>query len=206
VTPFYACMAVLMVSAGVGLHRGRVRRRKHRERITIVDARAGLDLTPTELVPPIAATAPVMAARPSKTVAIKDPKPVRVLLAEDNPINRRVAAVLLRRNGYHVTVVHNGEEAVTAATREQFDAVLMDVQMPMMNGFGATRVIRALDAERGGRTPVIAMTAHAMTGDRERCLLAGMDDCVAKPVRAAELRQALQAAIERSRSDQDTTQ
>ena len=113
----------------------------------------------------------------------------RILLAEDNPVNQKVAARTLERLGHAVTVVGDGSEAVAAFRREAFDAILMDVQMPEVDGFAATATIRALEADRGDGSHVciIAMTAHAMAGDRERCLTAGMDDYIAKPLRKQDL-------------------
>jgi PAS domain S-box-containing protein len=118
---------------------------------------------------------------------------LRVLLAEDNVVNQRLAVRLLEKQGHAVVVANNGHEALAALEREPFDLVLMDVQMPDMGGFETTAEIRRREAERGnGRhVPVIAMTAHAMKGDRERCLAAGMDDYVSKPVRAQELFEAI---------------
>ena len=111
----------------------------------------------------------------------------RVLLAEDNPVNQKVTSGLLERDGHVVVRVVNGAEAVDAMNRDgNFALVLMDVQMPVMDGFEASRRIRENPA--CDRTPIIALTAHAMTGDRQRCLEAGMDDYLTKPVRAADLR------------------
>jgi len=106
----------------------------------------------------------------------------RVLLAEDNIINQRVAIGLLSKRGHDVTVAGDGRQALAALERESFDVVLMDVQMPEMGGIEATRRLRAREAGTGRRTRVIAMTAHAMAGDRERCLAAGMDDYLSKPI------------------------
>jgi two-component system sensor histidine kinase/response regulator len=116
----------------------------------------------------------------------------RVLLAEDNPINQRVAVHLLQKHYYETTVVNNGREALAALEGEQFDLVLMDIQMPEMDGFEATRSIRAAESISGEHLPIIAMTAHAMKGDRERCLQAGMDEYVTKPIQAADLMRAIQ--------------
>jgi two-component system, sensor histidine kinase len=109
-------------------------------------------------------------------------RPLRILLAEDNLVNQRVAVGLLTKRGHHTTVVNNGVEAVEAWSREKFDVVVMDVQMPTMGGFEATAAIRELEQKDGSHTRVIAMTAHAMTGDRERCLAAGMDGYLSKPI------------------------
>jgi two-component system sensor histidine kinase/response regulator len=116
----------------------------------------------------------------------------RVLLAEDNPINQKVAVKMLEKQGCAVDTVANGKEAAEAAGEIAYDLILMDVQMPRMDAFEATKVIRKREGE-GRHTPIIAMTAHAMKGDREKCLDAGMDDYVAKPVQRRELL----AAIER---------
>ena len=114
-------------------------------------------------------------------------QPLDVLLAEDNVINQRVAVGLLTRRGHRVTIAGNGIEALSAIDREAFDLVLMDVQMPEMGGFEAAAAIRARERERGGHLRIIAMTAHAMSGDRERCLDAGMDGYLPKPIDPALL-------------------
>jgi len=118
---------------------------------------------------------------------------LRVLLAEDNHVNQRVATYLLGKQGHTTTVVGNGREALAALAQEDFDLVLMDVQMPELDGIEATRAVRAQEILSGGHVPIIAMTAHAMRGDRERCLEAGMDDYVTKPIQIADLQRAIQA-------------
>ena len=120
---------------------------------------------------------------------------LRVLLAEDNAVNQRLASRLLEKHGHTVVVTSNGRQAVQAFDEVAFDLVLMDVQMPEMDGFEATAAIRARESEKGTHTPVLAMTAHAMTGDRERCLAAGMDGYVPKPIQAKELFRAIEGFI-----------
>ena len=107
----------------------------------------------------------------------------RVLLVEDNEVNRKFAVRVLEKASWNVEIATNGQEAVDAYERKSFDVILMDIQMPIMDGLTATRHIRSLEESRDRRTPIVAMTANAMTGDRERCLDAGMDGYVSKPVR-----------------------
>ena len=111
----------------------------------------------------------------------------RILLAEDNKVNQVLAKRLLEQKGHTVTVVHNGREALTALEIGSYDLALMDVQMPEMDGFEATRAIREIEARNGHHLPIIALTAHAMKGDEERCLAAGMDGYITKPLHTAEL-------------------
>ena len=109
--------------------------------------------------------------------------PLRILLAEDNPVNQKVAARTLEKQGHYVVVVGDGEKALAMLARQPFDLVLMDVHMPGLNGLEAARVIREREQPTGGHIPIIALTASAMKGDRERCLEAGMDDYLSKPIR-----------------------
>ena len=128
---------------------------------------------------------------------------LRILLAEDHIINQELAVRLLTRDGHLVTVAGNGREALRLLGEQAFDVVLMDVEMPEVSGFEATALIRAREQETGRRLPIIAMTAHAMKGDRERCLAAGMDGYVAKPVRPEELRAALRGVRPRPAAPPD---
>jgi two-component system sensor histidine kinase/response regulator len=118
-------------------------------------------------------------------------RPLRILLAEDNTVNQRVALRMLEHEGHSVVVVGNGREVLTALEQEAFQLVLMDIQMPHMDGLEATAAIRERERVTGRRVPIVAMTAHAMSGDKERCLAAGMDGYLAKPVNKAELREAI---------------
>ncbi len=113
----------------------------------------------------------------------------RILLAEDSGVNRMLAVRLLEKRGHKVSTAVNGREAVELFARQEFDLILMDIQMPEMDGFEATAAIREIQAAAGTRTPIIALTAHALTGDREKCLAAEMDGYVTKPIRAESLYQ-----------------
>jgi two-component system, sensor histidine kinase and response regulator len=156
--------------------------------------------------PPVLQDAPPAVDRDKEETAGRPSRRLRILLAEDNPTNQLLASALLRKQGHDVIVAGNGKEALTALetsgewrtaddSAAPFDAVLMDVQMPEMDGIETTSRIRALEHGRGRRLPIIAMTAHAMKGDRERCLAAGMDGYVSKPIQTQELLGAISAAV-----------
>lgn len=145
------------------------------------------------LAPPLPDAAP---ARPTPGAAHRG----RVLVAEDNELNRRVVTGMLERLGYEVDLAVDGAEAVAAVAQQSYDAVVMDFHMPNVDGLEATRRIRAAETARGRRLPVIALTAAAFAEDRERCLAAGMDDYVAKPVRRDQMERALQRACLRASS------
>ena len=117
--------------------------------------------------------------------------PLYVLLVEDNPASQKLAGHIFREAGHSLDVAHDGQQALRLLERNPYDAVLMDVQMPVMDGLAAASAIRERESHRqpgqSGRVPIIAMTARAMKGDRERCLAAGMDDYISKPFDAAEI-------------------
>lgn len=140
---------------------------------------------------------PACVLNPAQTAGASEGKPLphvslRILLAEDNVVNQRLATGLLTKWGHTVMAVNNGREALAALARESVDLVLMDVQMPDMSGLEVTTMIRQGEQHTGKHVPIIAMTAHAMQGDRERCLQAGMDHYVAKPIQTQELLTALE--------------
>jgi CheY-like chemotaxis protein len=122
-------------------------------------------------------------------------RPLRVLLAEDNVVNQRLAVRLLEKQGHMVFVACDGVKALEALERDRFDVVLMDVQMPVMDGVEATAAIREKEKRTGDHIPIVAMTAHAMAGDRQRFLGSGMDGYVSKPVRSQELFDAIETVL-----------
>jgi CheY-like chemotaxis protein len=151
--------------------------------------RAGLEAAPGESSP-APATGSQARAAPRRQL--------NILLAEDNPVNQRVSVRILEKQGHRVAVAANGIEALQALSREPFDVVLMDVQMPEMNGWDAAIAIRNREKLTGEHLPIIALTAGAMDGDREKCLAAGMDDYIAKPFRAETLLQVLEAQTDKA--------
>ena len=156
----------------------------------------------------LAALAPEPAPGTARAARAPRPEPqptshARILVAEDNPVNQQLARAMLLRLGYQTDVAGNGQEAVDSVMNVPYDLVLMDCQMPVMDGFEATRIIR----EREGtarHTHIIAVTANAMEGDRERCIVAGMDDYLAKPFRAGDLRRVLSKWLPSAADDEDS--
>jgi CheY-like chemotaxis protein len=143
-----------------------------------------------------AGAAPRTVRTPGLTEAPADQeRHLRILLVEDGLVNRKLAVGLLERRGHVVSVAEDGQLALACLDHETFDVILMDVQMPVMDGLEATREIRQRERLSGGHTPIIAMTAHALKGDRERCLEAGMDGYLAKPVRANDLYETIEAVL-----------
>ncbi|MDH5298715.1 MAG: response regulator, partial [Desulfobulbaceae bacterium] len=156
----------------------------------------------SELLKALRAVAVMPAASPAAAAPVEQSSPgcpenLHILLAEDELINRTVAEAIITNQGWRVTAVENGQEAMMALADHRFDIVLMDIQMPQMDGLAATAAIRAREQETGGHLPVIAMTAHAMQGDRERCLAGGMDGYVAKPVHIDQLRKEIARVLGR---------
>jgi len=147
----------------------------------------------SQVVPGSGEGAPLCGAAPGPAVEqVAAIRPVlNVLIAEDNLVNQKVAQCLVEKRGHKVTVVGNGLDAVKALEAQRFELVLMDVQMPGMDGYEATAEIRKKEQTGGRHQPIIAMTAHAMKGDREKCLAAGMDGYLAKPIRGSEMAEAL---------------
>jgi CheY-like chemotaxis protein len=139
---------------------------------------------------------PIGADQPKSAMPVqagRDPAVcLRVLLAEDNQVNQRLVQRLLEKRGHSVVVASNGLEALDLIQTGNFDIILMDVQMPEMDGLEATKAIRSRERDSQPRMPVIALTAHAMKGDREECLAAGMDAYLSKPIRTAELDEVLE--------------
>ncbi len=131
--------------------------------------------------------------RPDDAVVRRSDAPsLKVLLAEDGLVNQKLATVILEKSGHTVRLAVNGREAVAAVASERYDVVLMDVQMPEMSGYEATEQIRKMNRETGEHTPIVAMTANAMKGDREKCIDAGMDDYISKPFKITDLLAALE--------------
>ncbi len=148
--------------------------------------------------PSVADSGNAKATEPASAPAVGLTPSLRVLLAEDNAVNRKVVTRLLEKRGHHVLVTTNGKEALAALQRDRFDLVLMDVQMPIMDGFEATRRIRLSERGTAFHQRIIALTAHAMSGDRARCLEAGMDGYLTKPLGAPALEQVLEGSLKRS--------
>jgi two-component system, sensor histidine kinase and response regulator len=137
---------------------------------------------------------------PSMDIAMKEtPNSLHILLAEDNVINQKLAVHLLKKRGHSVVIASNGRATIAALEKEKFDLLLMDIQMPEMNGLETTAIIREKEKANSSHIPIIALTAHAMKGDRERCLAAGMDGYISKPIQADELSRVIESLIGNSR-------
>jgi two-component system sensor histidine kinase/response regulator len=132
---------------------------------------------------------------PASSRTHRRPRRLRILVAEDNPVNQTLTARMLEKEGYSVTVVSAGEEAVDRIHRQPFDVALMDIQMPGMDGITAASRIRAQEAGSGAHIPIVATTAHALSGDRERCLEAGMDAYLCKPIQTKQLVETIESLV-----------
>jgi signal transduction histidine kinase/CheY-like chemotaxis protein/HPt (histidine-containing phosphotransfer) domain-containing protein len=195
--PEYANVRVMILSSGpTAEHRARAKEMhvasyltKPVRQSTLFDAIATA-IGPPELLTAAPAAAP--AADQSPTV-----RPLQVLLAEDNPVNQLTATTMLEKLGHTVVVANNGRQAIDKLNEQKFDIVFMDVQMPEMDGVTATGEIRKGEKATGKHMPIVAMTAHAMKGDKEKCLEAGMDDYVSKPIRRKDLAEVITRIVER---------
>jgi two-component system, sensor histidine kinase and response regulator len=151
--------------------------------------------------------------QPSSAHVVKKPLVVRhsiresnrrlsILLVEDNPVNQKLATRILEKMGHSVTVVEDGKKALEAMASESFQLIMMDVQMPVMDGYEATRTIRIQEEKTGTHIPIVAMTAHAMKGDREKCLDAGMDGYISKPIEMKELYETIENLFPGAKADE----
>jgi two-component system sensor histidine kinase/response regulator len=194
--PEYAETKVMILSSGpTSEHRTRARElnvasylTKPVRQSTLFDAIATA-MGPSEALTAMPASVPVDA---DQTV-----RPLQVLLAEDNPVNQMTATTMLQKLGHTVVVANNGRQAIEKINEQKFDIVFMDVQMPEMDGTAATGAIRQSEQATGKHIPIVAMTAHAMKGDKEKCLEAGMDDYVSKPIRRKDLAEVIARIAER---------
>jgi two-component system, sensor histidine kinase and response regulator len=195
--PEYADVRVMILSSGpTPEHRARAKElhvasylTKPVRQSTLFDAIATA-IGPAELLP----TSPTPAA---STGLDHGSRPLDILLAEDNPVNQMTATTMFEKLGHAVVVANNGRQAIEKIDEQKFDVVFMDVQMPEMDGLTATSEIRKREQGTGRHIPIVAMTAHAMKGDKEKCLDAGMDDYVSKPIRRKDLADALARIVER---------
>jgi CheY-like chemotaxis protein/HPt (histidine-containing phosphotransfer) domain-containing protein len=195
--PDHADVKILILSSGpTAEHRARARElhvasylTKPVRQSTLFDAIATA-IGPAELPGAAPAAAPI--AEPSRAV-----RPLQILLAEDNPVNQMTATTMLEKLGHAVRVANNGRQAMDKLNDQSFDIIFMDVQMPEMDGVTATGEIRRREQTTGRHIPIVAMTAHAMKGDKEKCLNAGMDDYVSKPIRRKDLAEVIARIVER---------
>jgi two-component system sensor histidine kinase/response regulator len=150
---------------------------------------ATVRLEPKAEIPTLLQLSPEPASGPLQ------PRPLQILMAEDNPLNHRIVRFMLAKFGHTLTIVVNGRKAIEALERQPFDLVLMDLQMPEMDGLQATLAIRASEALTGRHVPIIALTANAFKEDRDRCMKAGMDDYLSKPFQSEKLREAIEFCL-----------
>jgi CheY-like chemotaxis protein len=180
---------------GIPLHLGKPIKQTELWNAILIALGAPSPLTPSPL-------APRQCLPAQRPIAFsEDGGQLSILLVEDNTVNQKLAVRLLEKWGHQVIVAGNGKEALSVLERQRFDLVLMDVQMPEMDGLEATATIRSRERSTNSHLPIIAMTAHAMKGDRERCLAAGMDSYLTKPLQIKELHAVIQNAILKTRHD-----
>jgi len=146
---------------------------------------------------PFEPAAPAQIAEPAGTASDRTGRPLSILVAEDDPPSQALVSWLLTSYGHRITTVSDGLQVLSALERQSFDLVLMDIQMPDMDGLEATALIRKGERETGGHIPIVALTAHALKGDEQRCLEGGMDGYVAKPIRPNDLLAAIVTAARR---------
>jgi signal transduction histidine kinase/DNA-binding response OmpR family regulator len=195
--PEYADVRVMILSSGpTAEHRARAKElhvasylTKPVRQSTLFDAIATA-LGPAEVLPAPRAVAPIRGPA-------RGTRPLKILLAEDNPVNQMTATTMFEKLGHSAVVANNGREALGKFDEQEFDVIFMDVQMPEMDGVTATGEIRKREKMTGRHMPIVAMTAHAMKGDKEKCLQAGMDDYVSKPIRRKDLADVIARIVER---------
>jgi signal transduction histidine kinase/CheY-like chemotaxis protein/HPt (histidine-containing phosphotransfer) domain-containing protein len=186
--PEYADVRVMILSSGpTAEHRARAKEMHVASYLTKPVRQSTLfDAIATAIGPPeVLAAAPT--AAPAAVASDQEVRPLQILLAEDNPVNQLTATTMFEKLGHAVVVANNGRQAIDKINEQAFDIVFMDVQMPEMDGVTATGEIRRSEKTTGKHIPIVAMTAHAMKGDKEKCLEAGMDDYVSKPIRRKDL-------------------
>jgi CheY-like chemotaxis protein len=196
--PEYADVKVMILSSGpTAEHRARAKEMRVTSYLTKPVRQSTLfDAIATAIGP--AEVLPVARAAASAAVAQDHGgRPLQILLAEDNPVNQMTATTMLEKLGHTVVVANNGRQAIDKINEQKFDVVFMDVQMPEMDGLTATCEIRKGEQATRRHIPIVAMTAHAMKGDKEKCLEAGMDDYVSKPIRRKDLAEVIGRIVER---------
>jgi signal transduction histidine kinase/CheY-like chemotaxis protein/HPt (histidine-containing phosphotransfer) domain-containing protein len=196
--PEHADVQVMILSSGpTAEHRARAREMRVASYLTKPVRQSTLFDAIATAIGPAEASLAASAAAPAAGGQESTIRPLKVLLAEDHPVNQMTATTMFEKLGHTVVVANNGREAIDKINEQKFDVVFMDVQMPEMDGVTATGEIRKREQAAGAHIPIVAMTAHAMKGDREKCLEAGMDDYVAKPIRRKDLAEVLARVVER---------
>jgi CheY-like chemotaxis protein len=166
-------------------------------RTDLPEVRNGTTLSASEIPAPLPSSGPHQDVHDTSTRMSARGNASRILLVEDNQVNQRLAVRMLKKRGHEADVAENGFDALKLLSSKTYDLILMDCQMPEMDGFETTRRIRTAEVTTGLHIPIVAMTANALPGDRERCIEAGMDEYIAKPVHAEMLYQMIEAVIVR---------